>query len=94
MTTTSNTDDLYLRSISASDAGLDEAKLDQMKKWLVEWKMTTAIILREDAIAWEWYSAGEDTVGPLLSCTKSLLSALVGIAIAEGNIQSVEATYC
>ncbi|NIK25306.1 serine hydrolase domain-containing protein [Paenibacillus lupini] len=90
MTMTPNIDDLYLRTVSTTVAGLDEAKLDQMKKWLVEWKMTTAIILREDAVAWEWYSRGEDTVGPLLSCTKSLLSALVGIAIAEGHIQSVE----
>ncbi|MCM3625827.1 beta-lactamase family protein [Paenibacillus glycanilyticus] len=90
MTTTSKTDDSYLRAVSPSAAGLDESKLEEIMEWLEPWKMTSVMILRDDAIAWEWHAKGEDTVGPLLSCTKSLLSGLVGIAISEGDIRSVD----
>ncbi|SFD71216.1 CubicO group peptidase, beta-lactamase class C family [Paenibacillus catalpae] len=90
MTTTQKADDPYLRFVSPSVANLDETKLEQMKEWLEEWKMTSVMILRDDALAWEWHAKGEDSVAPLLSCTKSVLSSLIGIAIEEGYIQSVE----
>ncbi|MBH5316453.1 serine hydrolase [Paenibacillus sp. GSMTC-2017] len=38
----------------------------------------------------EWYRHGEDEVGPLYSCTKSVLSALIGIAIDQGELQSLD----
>lgn len=65
-------------------------KLEQLKERLEQWRMTSVMILRDDALAWEWHAKGEDSAGALLSCTKSLLSALIGIAIAEGHIQSVD----
>ncbi|WP_336772177.1 serine hydrolase domain-containing protein [Paenibacillus sp. MMO-58] len=83
-------DDPYLRIVEPSVADLDESKLEQMKEWLEPWKMTSVIIMRDDAIAWEWHAKGEDSVGPLLSCTKSVLSALIGVAIEDGHIQSVD----
>lgn len=89
MIATNMTDDPYLRFVSPSVAGLNEAKLEQMRGLLEQWKITSVLIMKNEAIAWEWHAKGEDSVGALLSCTKSLLSALVGIAIDEGHIQSV-----
>ncbi|GLX70750.1 serine hydrolase domain-containing protein [Paenibacillus glycanilyticus] len=90
MTTTEKLEDSYLRIAKPSEADLDESKLMQMAEWLEPWKMNSVLILRNETIAWEWHANGEDAVLPLLSCTKSLLSALIGIAIEEGHIQGVD----
>ncbi|MBW7461570.1 serine hydrolase, partial [Paenibacillus sepulcri] len=37
-----------------------------------------------------WHDKGEDRVGAVYSLTKSILSALIGIAIGEGCIQGVK----
>lgn len=38
----------------------------------------------------EWHESGEDRIGPLYSCTKSVLSALIGIAIERGFLSGVD----
>ncbi|KRE39975.1 serine hydrolase domain-containing protein [Paenibacillus sp. Soil522] len=57
---------------------------------LSEWKMKSVIVLRGQRLLDEWYESGKDSIGPLYSCTKSILSALIGIAIDKGFITSVE----
>ena len=47
-------------------------------------------MLRGQRLLDEWYEGGKDSIGPLYSCTKSILSALIGIAIDKGFITSVE----
>jgi len=50
------------------------------------------LILHHGKLVYERYGKGwdEDTAHPMYSVTKAVLSALVGIAIGEGKIESVE----
>lgn len=60
---------------------------------LVENTNTNAfLILHNDTIIYEKYTNGnsEETLFKLFSATKSVLSALIGIAIDEGKIKSIE----
>ncbi|MFF2089151.1 serine hydrolase domain-containing protein [Paenibacillus sp. NPDC058174] len=83
-------DPFLLTASSPAEAGLSASSLHAMEQMLPEWRMKSVVVLRGDRIAWEWHEHGEDRIAPLLSCTKSLMSALIGIAIEEGAIESVE----
>ena len=54
-------------------------------------KNESLLVLRRGKIVYESYAEGwdEDTAHPMFSVTKSVLSALVGIAIGEGKIMGV-----
>ncbi|WP_253944845.1 serine hydrolase [Paenibacillus sp. NEAU-GSW1] len=75
---------------SPAEAGLDAAALERLEPLLAEWRMTSVLIARGGQLAYEWHEKGEDSVAPLLSCTKSVLSSLIGIAIEEGRIAGVD----
>lgn len=64
--------------------------LDSMEEQLRDWKMKTVIVHQGGQLAAEWYEQGKDSLGALYSCTKSVLSCLIGIALDEKLIESVE----
>ena len=49
-----------------------------------------AVIIHEDYIISNWHSSGSDKVNYIFSCTKSILSSLIGIAIDKKLIKSVD----
>ena len=55
-------------------------------------KNDSMLVLHKGVIVYETYAEGwdKDTAHPMFSVTKSVLSALVGIAIAEGKIKSLD----
>ncbi|MFX3634723.1 MAG: serine hydrolase domain-containing protein [Candidatus Pristimantibacillus sp.] len=83
-------EDPYIRYAPPAEVGLSEIRLKQMESQLNEWSMKSVIIIKDGAVAWEWFDKGVDSVAPLLSCTKSVLSTLIGIAIEDGCIRSVD----
>ena len=60
--------------------------------WLQTKDTTALIVLRRGKVVYERYFGGfkRDTVGTSFSMSKSVVSLLVGVAIAEGRIASVE----
>ncbi|MDQ0116735.1 serine hydrolase domain-containing protein [Paenibacillus harenae] len=66
------------------------SRLESIEEQLRAWKMNTVIVLQGGEVAAEWYELGADAMGSLYSCTKSVLSCLIGMAIDEGRIESVD----
>ncbi|WP_424765508.1 serine hydrolase domain-containing protein [Paenibacillus sp. sgz302251] len=64
--------------------------LEAWKELLTNWKMKSVIVLHRGELAAEWHDRGDDAIGPLYSCTKSILSALLGIALDKGYLSSIE----
>ncbi|WP_274650758.1 serine hydrolase domain-containing protein [Paenibacillus humicola] len=56
---------------------------------LKAWKIKDIVVLRGDELAIEWHESGLDKVAAVYSCTKSVLSALIGIAIEQGRIGGI-----
>lgn len=72
-------------------------EMDNNKRWmerlqphLTEWKIKDIVVMEQGRLLWEWHDKAADRVGAIYSCTKSILSALIGIAIAQGHIGSLE----
>ncbi|MBW7477568.1 beta-lactamase family protein [Paenibacillus oenotherae] len=57
---------------------------------LKQWKIKDVVLMQSGELLWEWHEKETDRVGAVYSCTKSILSALIGIALAQGRIESVE----
>lgn len=57
-----------------------------------EWKLKAFLVYRKGELLGEWYEDGKDTLGPLYSCTKSVLSSLIGVALDRGEIESLDQT--
>lgn len=55
-----------------------------------EWRIKSVIVYRNGELLEDWHGGGADTMGPLYSCTKSVLSALIGIAQERGDIRSID----
>ncbi|GBG09379.1 serine hydrolase [Paenibacillus agaridevorans] len=55
-----------------------------------DWQITSVIVHKGDRKETEWHEGGEDAIGPLYSCTKSVLSALIGIAVDRGDLPGVD----
>lgn len=71
--------------------GLDSAALDELHQQLAPTDVLASVIVKNGAIVDEYYQDGYDasSVFPLHSCSKSVTSALVGIAINQGYIAGV-----
>ncbi|PZD96076.1 serine hydrolase [Paenibacillus sambharensis] len=74
----------------AAVSGLDTDKLNEMNDTARQYGMRSVLIVKDGRIAWEWHEQGTDRIGSVYSCTKSVLSALIGIALDEGHIRSVD----
>lgn len=74
--------------------GMSSATLLEMHNYIAaqEWAIDAILIVRNGYIVFEEYSLGYDvnTLHFLYSCTKSVTSALIGIAINAGYISSLE----
>lgn len=74
--------------------GMDPEKLQRMFAAIEEQNLNvrSLVIVRNGYIVAELYQSpfNEDTRHELYSCTKSFVSALVGIAIAEGHLEGVD----
>ncbi len=77
--------------ISKIQFELKGEKLD-LNKLVESTNTNTFLILHNDTIIYEKYTNGnsEETLFKLFSATKSVLSALIGIAVDEGKIKSIE----
>ncbi len=66
-------------------------KTGSLDELFAETKTTAFIVIKDDTIYFEKYYNGykEDSINTSFSIAKSFVSALVGIAIKEGNIQSI-----
>jgi CubicO group peptidase (beta-lactamase class C family) len=73
----------------------DEAgNLVALEEYLERTSTAAFVVMRDDRIVYERYAAGYDERSPLnsFSIAKSMVATLVGIAVAEGRISSLEAT--
>ncbi|CAH1208774.1 hypothetical protein PAECIP111893_02894 [Paenibacillus plantiphilus] len=64
--------------------------LERLQPHLTEWKIKDVVIVHHGELLWDWHDKAADRVGAVYSCTKSILSALIGIALAKGHIKSLE----
>lgn len=63
---------------------------DALLRRMAEWKIKDVVALKDGKRIWAWHDKGADRIGAVYSATKSIVSALVGIAIGEGRIPDVE----
>ncbi|MCR2805546.1 serine hydrolase domain-containing protein [Paenibacillus soyae] len=54
-----------------------------------ERRIKSYVVYRDGRLLEEWHESGRDAIGPLYSCTKSVLSTLIGIALHRGEIESL-----
>lgn len=73
------------------DAGMDAAALEEALQYAGDRNSTGLIVLRGGRIVAERYWKGwtADTTEPIFSSSKSLTSTLIGMAIEDGKIKSV-----
>lgn len=88
------TDDGWETS-TPEEQGMDSAKLVEMMEFIDEQDLDidSVVVVRNGHIVLEEYpnqAYGRDDVHPLYSAKKSVFSALIGIAIQEGFIESVD----
>ncbi|MCP4439233.1 MAG: serine hydrolase [Aureispira sp.] len=70
----------------------DSTSHPSLEQFLKNTKTVAFLVIRNDSILYEKYLYGRDTAAlvPSFSAAKSVVSALVGIAIAEGHIDSIQ----
>lgn len=80
------------RTARPSDAGMDASVLNGLTRKLADSEVRAALIVRRGLIVYERYKAGNGagTLFNLYSCTKSVTSALVGIAIDQRLLEGVD----
>lgn len=72
------------------DNGMNPIILNEMFKKINRSKIRSIVIIKDGFKVTEWYKKGKDQVSHICSCTKSITSALIGIAIDEGLIHGVD----
>jgi CubicO group peptidase (beta-lactamase class C family) len=74
------------------DEGMDAARLENVASYCEEHKCGAVVVTRHGRIVWERYWGGwdENSTDNSWSMAKSMTDALVGIAISEGKIESVD----
>jgi CubicO group peptidase (beta-lactamase class C family) len=75
-----------------SETGMDASILDGLVPQLARSGALAALVVRRGLVVLEWYRArdGRDSLFNVYSCTKSILSAIVGIAIDRGLLTGVD----
>ncbi|MCQ6562085.1 serine hydrolase domain-containing protein [Paenibacillus mendelii] len=77
-------------SATTDKLALDRRRLEERISEYQEWKIRDIVLIQQGAPAWEWHDGQDDRVGAVYSCTKSILSALIGIALKRGEIDDLE----
>ncbi|HBG71644.1 MAG: hypothetical protein A2W93_11790 [Bacteroidetes bacterium GWF2_43_63] len=69
---------------------------DSFRKFMIETEVTALLVLQNDSIVYEeyWDGYGPDTVSGSFSVAKTIVSIMIGIAIDEGKIKSVDQKVC
>ena len=79
---------------SPEEQGVDEQLLGKVEEQLItnHTKIKSLLIVKNSHIVYEWYrnEAYRDNPTPVFSVTKSVMSALTGIAIDQGKLTGVE----
>ena len=80
------------RTARPSDTGMDASVLNGLSRKLAGTEVLAALVVRRGLIVYERYKAGNnaDTLFNIYSCSKSVTSALVGIAIDQGLLKGVD----
>ncbi|MFC5648933.1 serine hydrolase domain-containing protein [Paenibacillus solisilvae] len=68
----------------------DGLGLNQLLPKLLAWKIKDVIVVHHGTIRWKWHVKQTDRVGAIYSSTKSFLSALIGMAVEQGYISSLD----
>lgn len=65
---------------------------DSFRRFMVETKSTAILVLQHDSVIFEeyWDGYGPDTMSGSFSVAKTIVSIMIGIAIDEGKIESVD----
>lgn len=87
--------DFEWTTVSPEEQGIDPDMLDTLTHKINSWQLgriTSILIARNGYLVYEEYFRGNDsnTLVNIYSCTKSINSALMGIAINEGKIGGVD----
>ncbi|MFX1252411.1 MAG: serine hydrolase domain-containing protein [Promethearchaeota archaeon] len=80
------------QSTIPEEQNMDSSKLDEMIDYFVEqhYAVDSVLVARNGYIVQEEYiGISEDRTHPIYSCTKSVISALIGIAIQKGYLQDI-----
>ncbi|BBH20782.1 hypothetical protein Back11_21270 [Paenibacillus baekrokdamisoli] len=83
-------EDPILLSSGDEPTKVDELGLNKLDPILKEWQIKDAILVHRGQVKWKWHDKKSDRVGAIYSCTKSILSALIGIAIEQGHIAGLD----
>jgi CubicO group peptidase (beta-lactamase class C family) len=84
-------DDKHLTDITFPERLMQDKEINSWDLLFEETKTLSFIIIKDDNILFERYSSGEmDEMYTSFSVAKSYISALIGIAIDEGKIKSVD----
>jgi CubicO group peptidase (beta-lactamase class C family) len=75
---------------SPGSKGFDCLGSSQLLDDFQSWKIKDIVIVHKGETAWRWHDNQTDRVGAVYSCTKSLLSALIGIAVGQGYIGGLD----
>ena len=72
-----------LPMMDPGSAGMNTARLDTLETSLEGWAIKDVMVLRSGKLVWRWHEHGRDRIGPVYSCTKSVVSALIGMVIDD-----------
>jgi CubicO group peptidase (beta-lactamase class C family) len=81
---------LRLPQSDPEERGLDRERLDAMLGVANEWGIRSIFVAKDAHAVWEWHEADADRPSAVYSCTKSVLATLIGIAVDEGHIASID----
>ncbi|MFS0727972.1 serine hydrolase domain-containing protein [Paenibacillus sp. 1P07SE] len=68
-------------------AGMDEHRLRRMNAELPDRSIKDVLIVRKGELLWRWHEQGSDRIAAVYSCTKSIVSALIGMAVDDRLLQ-------
>ncbi|MBB3113485.1 CubicO group peptidase (beta-lactamase class C family) [Paenibacillus phyllosphaerae] len=69
-----------------AEVGLDDKRIARHIPEWTAWKVKDVVLLKGDRLLIDYHESGSDRVGAVYSVTKSILSALIGIAIDRGEL--------
>jgi CubicO group peptidase (beta-lactamase class C family) len=72
------------------ERGLDRERLNAMLGVVREWGIRSVFVAKDAHSVWEWHEAESDRPAAIYSCTKSVLATVIGIAMDEGHIASLD----
>ncbi len=87
-----NTNSFVWEVANPLDVNVNSRVLDNFNNSIADTEITSSIIVKDGKIINEYYKDGynEESIFPIHSCSKSITSSLIGIAIDKGYIESVD----